>query len=76
MLVSFFGTEQDKENVWDFIDPVSRVARPLDLESTDGEEDQGEVTASTATASTSKVGAGFHAHTLFRKDLTSRRMRA
>ena len=57
MLVSFFGTEQDKENVWDFIDPVSRVACPLDLESTDGDEDQGEVTASTATASTSKVGA-------------------
>ena len=56
LLTSFFGTAEDKEDVWDFIDPKSRVARPLDLESTDGEEDQGEVSQETAVASTSKVG--------------------
>ena len=72
MLISFFGTDQDKENVKDFIDPASKVARPLDLEGTDGEENQGEVTASTAAASTSMVGA----YTPFSEDFTSECMRS
>ena len=59
MLMSFFGTEADKDDVWSYIDPKSKVARPLDLESTDGEEEEDdkvdEATASTSTAETPKV---------------------
>ena len=39
-MTTFFGAASDKEDVWDFVDPVSRVARPLDLESTDDEEEE------------------------------------
>ena len=41
LMTSYFGAESDKDNVWDFIDPASRVARPLDLEST-ASKDEGE----------------------------------
>ena len=54
LLVTYFGAESDKDEVWGFIDPKSRVARPLDLESTDGEsEEEGDQEPDGAKASTS-----------------------
>ena len=54
LLVTNFGAESNKDDVWGFIDPKSRVARPLDLESTDGEsEEEGDQEPDGAKASTS-----------------------
>ena len=52
-MTTFFGAASDKEDVWDFIDPVSRVARPLDLESTDDDEEEDADTEATASTSSS-----------------------
>ena len=58
VMTTFFGSESDKDNVWDFIDPASRVAHPLDIESTDDEEEEasGDTSADQAAqASSSKA---------------------
>ena len=54
LMMMYFGSASDKDEVWGFIDPKSRVARPLDLESTDkesGEEEEGETEGATASTS-------------------------
>ena len=39
VITTFYGNQQDSEKVWDYIDPKSKVARPLELEDTETEEE-------------------------------------
>ena len=56
VMTTFYGAESDRDEVWNFIDPASRVARPLDIESTDNEtEEEEEPTGTEAVASTSQA---------------------
>ena len=56
VMTTFYGAESDRDEVWNFIDPASRVARPLDIESTDNEtEEEEEATGTEAVASTSQA---------------------
>ena len=55
-MTTFYGAESDRDEVWNFIDPASRVARPLDIESTDNEtEEEEEAAGDGAVASTSQA---------------------
>ena len=56
VVTTFFGTQQDAEHVWEYIDPKSKVARPLELEDTETEDDEEEESqpSSSSKASTSK----------------------
>ena len=57
VMTTFFGAASDKEDVWDFIDPASRVARPLDLESTDEEEEEADTEATASSSSSAQATA-------------------
>ena len=56
LITTFFASPQDLDNVWEYIDPKSKVARPLDLGDTETEDEEDEGSKpSTSKASSSKA---------------------
>ena len=55
LIKTFFGSPEDDQHVWDFVDPKSKIAKPLELDDTESEDEAEDTTKpSSSKASTSK----------------------
>ena len=55
LIKTFFGSPEDDQHVWDFVDPKSKIAKPLELDDTESEDEAEDATKpSSSKASTSK----------------------
>ena len=55
LIKTFFGSPEDDQHVWDFVDPKSKIAKPLELYDMESEDKAEDVTKpSSSKASTSK----------------------
>ena len=55
LVKTFFGSSEDDRHVWDFVDPKSKIAKPLELDDTESEDEAEDVIKpSSSKASTSK----------------------